>query len=184
MDQRVLTFFKALIVLFAIGSPGIYAAKRYFPSGALDSDAASDLPRNSWYSRHLRAMGEPVLQPSQTTRAFRFTWLRTFHHPVSIRVVMSNGKAKLFATELSGQGGYEPGHVSRQNVINLSIEQFSQIERGISNNGFWQRTEPTQNNALVLDGAERIIEGPQTNTMSLAIGCQSLRAYMRSGRCS
>ena len=97
---------------------------------------------------------------------------------------MSNGKAKLFATELSGQGGYEPGHVSRQNVINLSIEQFSQIERGISNNGFWQRTEPTQNNALVLDGAERIIEGPQTNTMSLAIGCQSLRAYMRSGRCS
>ena len=72
---------------------------------------------------------------------------------------MSNGKAKLFATELSGQGGYEPGPVFRQNVINLSIEQFSQIERGINNHGFWQLTEPTQNNAVVLDGAEWIIEG-------------------------
>ena len=72
---------------------------------------------------------------------------------------MSNGKAKLFATELSGQGGYEPGHVSRQNVINLSIEQFSQIERGINKLGFWQLTEPAQNNAVVLDGAEWIIEG-------------------------
>jgi hypothetical protein len=79
----------ALILVATFFSPAAAEAdaKNYFPPGALDpSKADSDNFINGWYSNHLRAMSEPILKPAQGTRTYRFTWLRTFHHPVAVRI--------------------------------------------------------------------------------------------------
>jgi hypothetical protein len=42
---------------------------------------------NQWYSKMLFALGEPVVSNYHGDKEiYRFTWLRTFHHPVSVRL--------------------------------------------------------------------------------------------------
>jgi hypothetical protein len=74
-----------------------------------------------WFSKHLRAANEPSLADAARRRLargeewLRFTFLRSFHHPLIVRVEKrSDGSAWLFATELSGAGGYEPGSIKRR----------------------------------------------------------------------
>lgn len=129
----------------------------YFPRGALDpSSTQSDDFDNNWYSTQLRAMAEPVLAPSGATHAYRFTWLRTFHHPIAIRVVAENGQFKLFATELDGAGGYSPGVVLRKKSVSLSSEQFEELEALILRNDFWNLAPHEE--TMGPDGSEWIVE--------------------------
>ena len=77
-----------IVVLMALGSSGAFAAPRYFPSGALGDDSAFI---ENWYSGQLAALKEQPLccgvEDPQTI--VRFTWLRSFHHPVAIRLFRS-----------------------------------------------------------------------------------------------
>ena len=131
--------------------------KLYFPQGALNpSSTTSDDFDNLWYSEYLRVMAEPVLAPSRATRAYRFTWLRTFHHPIAIRVVAANGQFKLFATELDGAGGYSPGDVLRRKSTSLSAAQFEEIEALILRNDFWNL--PPHDDRIGMDGSQWIVE--------------------------
>jgi hypothetical protein len=148
----------ALLLGTAFSVLAAEAASNMFPAGALDQNSArSDSFRNDWYSRHLRAMSEPVLRPIKGTRSYRFTWLRTFHHPVAVRIVETGGRAELFATELDGAGGYDPGQVLRTKRLTITTDQFEQIENLIRRNGFWSL--PSRDDALGFDGSEWIVEG-------------------------
>jgi hypothetical protein len=80
------------------------ATDTFFPQGELYS-LRSDLDAfvREWYSMHLRAMGEPSLScglPSEE-EVYRFLWLRTFHHPIAVRIVRTADGAKLDVTELA-----------------------------------------------------------------------------------
>lgn len=73
----------------------------------------------AWYPKHWRAAGEPSLYlasrapGASAQRTYRFTWLPTFQSPVIIRIAQAGeGRMRLTATRLSGQGGYEPGQVA------------------------------------------------------------------------
>ena len=74
----------------------------------------SDLARD-WYSSQLAAAAEPSLytglqapQP-EGNATLRFTWLRSFHHPVTIRIETTGpGRHRLVAKELSGQAAMNP----------------------------------------------------------------------------
>lgn len=79
----------------------------------------SDFERD-WYSHQLAAANEPSLYlASQAKRpasagTLRFTWLRSFHVPVVIRIETSGPNAhRLVAKQLSGAGGYDPGKVAK-----------------------------------------------------------------------
>jgi hypothetical protein len=63
--------------------------------------------RREWYTEHLAAMSEPALMagPGET---YRFLWLRSFHHPIAIRLSCTNGTCQLAAVRTGGKGGYEP----------------------------------------------------------------------------
>ena len=148
------------ILLFAAASSVIASgtATNYFPTSALDQNSAqSDTFRNDWYSRHLRAMSEPILKPSDGTRSYRFTWLRTFHHPVAVRVVATGNRAELFATELNGAGGYDPGRVLRTKRLKLTSDQFKKLEGLVQQNNFWSLAAGEE--SMGLDGSEWILEG-------------------------
>jgi len=65
-----------------------------------------------WYSKMLFALQEPVLRNYQGDKEiYRFTWLRTFHHPISVRLEKQNNIIKLFVKVCNGAGGYEPGQL-------------------------------------------------------------------------
>jgi len=111
---------------------------------------------DAWYSKHLRAAGERLLSfASGSPEALRFTWLRTFHAPVIIRVEWASpSRAALTATTLSGAGGYEPGGVADTVRRPLTPEE---IQRLVALREAALR-EPPAECTMMLDGAEWIVE--------------------------
>lgn len=92
-----------------------------------------------WYSTQLRAAHESSLylatqRPGSTeARALRFTWLRSFHAPVVIRVDrLADGEMRLTAKRLSGDGGYNPGSIQAVVERNLSPAEVARLERVLS----------------------------------------------------
>lgn len=147
-----------LLLMVSLCAVVVAGQKRYFPEGALDpASTGSDGFRNSWYSGQLEAMSEPALKPVAGTRTYRFTWLRTFNHPVAIRVVIGQAQCTLHATELDGAGGYAPGKVYRQRVQDIAPEACTRFEAFIRAQGFWYIAR--RGSAVGVDGSEWIIEG-------------------------
>jgi hypothetical protein len=64
---------------------------------------------NSWYSKMLFALKEPILKITKVTKKFIVSHgLRTFNHPVSVRLEKQDDIIKLFSKVCDGAGGYEP----------------------------------------------------------------------------
>ncbi|HXQ97339.1 MAG TPA: hypothetical protein VN774_02765, partial [Candidatus Limnocylindrales bacterium] len=79
-------------------SCGIHAQK-YFPDRVFHEDSTLNKALDSWYSGQLKALKEPSLwELSQKSKqqVYRFLWLRTFDHPVAIRVeILPDGSSIL-----------------------------------------------------------------------------------------
>ena len=98
--------------------------------------------KQNWYGKHLLAMGEnkiwnqPEL-PGRTT--FRFLWLRTFHHPIAIRIEHEgSGKTTVFGKELNGAGGYKPGKPVTERVIDLDNKEYEVFKNKLAAVNFVQ----------------------------------------------
>lgn len=84
--------------------------------------SAADAPRylpgidafhGEWYGKQLQALQESSLCCDSTDRGrvIRFVWLRSFHHPVVIRLNESTKGSWSLVTKVgSGAGGYDPRH--------------------------------------------------------------------------
>lgn len=135
----------------------------HFAEGLLSDFSKYDRQRNDRYSHFLAIMDEPSLAPSQGKRSYRFFWLRTFHHPVSVRVTRDSLGAYITAVELSGAGGYDPGKVLRRQQTKLTDQQADEFERALEADGLW--TIPAHDDVArrhMLDGAEWVIEASTT----------------------
>lgn len=129
----------------------------YFQRGSLRAgNAKSDDFVRGWYSEQLAAMGEPSLSCGSPGEAYRFTWLRTFHHPVAVRVQVAGGRATLHASELDGAGGYAPGHVLRRLDKVLDAADFADLKRTFDESGL--ASLPTSVASYGFDGSEWIVE--------------------------
>jgi len=130
------------------------------PSGILTARPPMDSFLVGWYSRQLAALGETRLPSSCTAsdEAYRFLWLRTFHHPVAIRVYSSRVNRGVVTSEADGAGGYEPGRLVRRDSSILSDKDWDGFLQAIDETEFWSRpaTDPT---VIGLDGAEWVLEG-------------------------
>jgi hypothetical protein len=81
--------------------------------------SVTDADRETWYATMWRAAHEPSLymasrsQAGGSLRTYRFTWLRSFHAPVVVRIdAAPDGALHLVATRMTGEGGYGPGSVA------------------------------------------------------------------------
>ena len=129
----------------------------YFPDAAF-GDGRDKYSIAAWYSKHLRAMGEKsYLTASTPFEDYRFLWLRSFHHPVSVRIWRVDDQSFITLKELDGAGGYEPGKliVNRTRVIQSG--EWQAFERLLEKACFWSL--PTRENSMGNDGAEWIVEG-------------------------
>ncbi len=117
---------------------------------------------STWYPRFWGAAAEPSLY-AVSRRAMerpdfvlRFTWLRTFHHPVLVRITRTTGRTHLIAAELSGQGGYEAGKVQKRIDRELSAAEAAALARVLSRAPVFD--QPGAICDFGLDGAQWIFE--------------------------
>lgn len=147
-----------------------YAERPFFPPEEPDvaellraARAAFERHRRGWYSPHQEAAGEPSLveaaRDDPRREAYRFSWLRSFHAPVFVRVEMSrDGTAVVIATVLTGAGGYQPGEIRTSAVTKLSRRRTDEFRAALRKADFWAMPEdgPPE---VGLDGSEWKIEG-------------------------
>jgi len=106
-------------------------------------------------------MGEKSLQtlPKPTMKfVSRFLWLRSFHRPISIRVTKyEDGKTTSSAKQLSGRGGFEPGHLVKDTVVDWTEKQFQKFQQELNSAKFYnQKSEDESISGY--DGAQWIFE--------------------------
>jgi hypothetical protein len=149
-------------VPFPVDPPDIHP--RYFPVGVFQDSSDTGWYRGfkeRWYAKHLRSMNEPSLSVASKDAAlvaYRFVWLRTFHHPIVVRLtIQADGTGMLNAKETDGQGGYRAGRLFRNDAAEIARSQVSQFLNLLRKAAFWSlATEETSGG---LDGAQWILEG-------------------------
>ena len=167
---------------------GKNTAKFYFPLEVVFRDTTGDFMFNrhspsyvrrdtlinKWYSGQLRAMEEPVAYTDKSdNEIYRFTWLRTFHHPIAIRIEKQDKKYMLYWKVCSGQGGYAPGNLVTDEQKSLDENTWIEFKKLLSQIDFWNLETYQKTRKIVThkdgtqwlelsigaDGAQWILEG-------------------------
>jgi hypothetical protein len=143
--------------------PQQYFAPGLWRQGPLACAAPMNDFQANWYSTHLRTAREPSLYlasqapATRAARTYRFTWLRSFHEPVIIRLdERSNGVLRLTAKRLNGKGGYGPGNIAARVERDLTPDETHRFERLLSSSRLF-RTAAWDCQAGA-DGAEWVFE--------------------------
>jgi hypothetical protein len=151
------------LALLLLGVLGAHAQESYFPKGAFSDDTRSDLFKAKWYSTHLKALNEPSLlrlASKPSCESYRFVWLRTFHHPVIVRLDITADGIGLLTTKVSnGAGGYKPGQLIENLSRSLTREQTNMFLASIGKNKFWELPNYENSGEEGADGSQWIIEG-------------------------
>ena len=131
----------------------------YFPPNVFSNNEGHNQSKASWYSEHLRVMNEPSLYFPDDSEAesYRFLWLRSFHHPVAVRIWQSGGDHFITLKQLSGAGGYEPGRLVINRTRAISRVEWEEFIRLLEQASYWNL--PTDDYYFGHDGAQWILEG-------------------------
>lgn len=136
----------------------------YFPENNHNSDTENQLNkfRNAWYSKMLFALHEPTLFNSRdTSETFRFTWLRTFHNPMSIRVTKIRDQCVLTVKITAGTAGYGAEKVIKDTSFFITRNEWNKIVSKVSKINFWKLESFIGDGGK--DGSEWILEGRNKN---------------------
>lgn len=128
------------------------------PDPTASSNVARDLQR--YYGQHLSAMNELPFGPQPEKRGdlgFRFTWLRTFHHPICIRIEHRGGATVIYSKEANGAGGYNPGSLIVERKSVMSQKSYQKLLRKLQQVDFFEQAAD-QNRSDVEDGAQWVFE--------------------------
>ena len=133
---------------------------QFFPKSSLDP-RGDDFKAN-WYSAQLRALKEPSLlhlADGPLSHSYRFLWLRTFNHPIAIRIdIKPDGTGTLTIKVASGAGGYAPGTLIENTSHALSGTQVKTFLALVDRVNFWAAPNPVDDQTGT-DGSQWIIEG-------------------------
>jgi len=164
--------FLALLFVALTGTASISTCQTlYFPAKIFSDDAQLDKFVRNWYGEQLSALKEPsllALANDHTAQSYRFLWLRSFHHPVAVRLdVKADGSATLTTKKTSGAGGYKPGRLTLSTSTGLTKLQTDAFLKKVDAVRFWDLPSvPKEPNSP--DGAEWIIEGVKNGQYHLA----------------
>ena len=121
---------------------------------------------NTWYSKMLFALKEPILKNYQGSKEiYRFTWLRSFNHPVSIRFEKQGDLIKLFTKVSNGAGGYVPGDLIVDKITDVALQEFYTLLEKIEETKFWSLS--TEKEEASSDGSVWLFEVTKNNKYHL-----------------
>ena len=92
----------------------------------------------------------------QNSTIYRFTWLRSFHHPIAIRVERVENEIMLYWKVGKGAGGYEPKGLKKSGKKRLSLRDWTEFERLIKESNF--ESLPNEKYIPMTDGATWTLE--------------------------
>lgn len=151
--------FLSAIVLFHV-TLCASAELRYFPAHCFSDDEWIDTSTARWYSDQLRALQEPSFLDTAKNRSaesYRFLWLRSFDHPIAIRLdIRADGTGVLSTKIASGSGGDRPGYLTENVSRPLFRQQVQMVQARLSSMQFWSLQVDDRSGE---DGARWIIEG-------------------------
>jgi len=138
------------------------APDQYFPPGVLACDDQQEAFLTNWYSKALRALGEPTLwalsRDDSRAMVYRFLWLRSFHHPVSVRLVLKPDlTGVVISKSTGGAGGYDPGALIRNESASVGRRGTTLLLARLGQAHFWEL--PPRNGPGGVDGAQWVLEG-------------------------
>ena len=143
----------------------------YFPMKALGDDSSGDQFKAKWYSQELKLLEEPSLlkqSKNPSCESNRFLWLRSFHHPVAIRLDMrADGIGVLTTKVASGAGGFRPGHLVENTSRPLTREQTQAFLTRLLRVSFWSLPSHV-NDETGTDWSQWVIEGVRGGKYHLA----------------
>ena len=144
------------LAIVAIMAFSIQVHAQFFPKSSLDDFKAK------WYSAQLQALQEPsllALAKHGEAESYRFLWLRTFHHPISVRMdQQADGSWVLVTKVASGAGGYSPGTLTTNTSRKLTAQEAQSFLSKVEAGGFWNAPNPIDDQTGT-DGSQWIIEG-------------------------
>lgn len=83
-----------------------------------------------WLKVQLQNLNEPCLYNLETgkdSEIIRFTWLRSFHHPISVRVEKNKKDVKIIWKEGKGAGGYSPQGLKKVRKKKLNGKEWDKL---------------------------------------------------------
>jgi hypothetical protein len=106
----------------------------------------SDLDENCIYN----------LEISPNKTIYRFTWLRSFHTPISVRIEKIDNNIELYWKEGKGAGGYEPRGLKKSGRKKLKESEWTEFTNLVGTSGF--DSLPNDNYVPMTDGATWTLE--------------------------
>lgn len=104
-------------------------------------------------------MHEPVLFKEKSDREiYRFTWLRTFHNPIAVRIERNGNSFAVTWKLASGQGGYNPGGLTIDKTLVIDKEVWDGVINQLDKVQFWTLSTNKKERSG-FDGAQWILEG-------------------------
>lgn len=92
-----------------------------------------------WLEVQLRDLKEDCLYNNKTkpnATIYRFTWLRSFHHPIVIRIEKTANEIMLYWKVGKGEGGYEPEGLKKSGKKKLSLKEWTEFESLVKGSDF------------------------------------------------
>ena len=113
---------------------------------------------NRWYSKALDRLEERALMLAKTnrTKLFRFILLPTWGNPISVRLSIAEGVARIEGKRLDGLGGYDPGKLVEKTSTTLRETEVKEFIALYDRMGFF--TLNTADKMLGKDGSQWILE--------------------------
>lgn len=113
----------------------------------------------NWLQIQLEDLKEPCLYDEVLqvdSEIIRFTWLRSFDHPISIRIEKENDNIVLIWKEGKGAGGYNPQGLKKKGKKKINSKKWNNISKLMEN----VKLDSLQNEHYILmnDGASWILE--------------------------
>lgn len=114
-----------------------------------------------WYSKQLKALDEPSLwalsRSDSRAMAYRFLWLRSFHHPISVRLIIKPDLTGVLIVKIAnGTGGYRPGSLIRNESMPIGKQGTALLLTRVVQAYFWEM--PTRGRPGGTDRSEWILE--------------------------
>lgn len=122
-------------------------------------EVSSAMFRLDHYSANLKGLKEPLIYDQIQDNIFRFTWLRTNHEPVAIRVQKTGNEILLYWKVSDGKGGYGPGRLKVEGQKEIRKKDWKRLKELLQNAEFWNLTTKEITNVHITGGAHWIYEG-------------------------
>jgi hypothetical protein len=132
----------------------------YFPQTAFYRDQHKDDLVRKAFAKYLVQMNEPSLVNTRTSDnqgTYRFTWLRSFHSKVVVRLWIDAGVRMLTVKELSREHDNQVGRLSLDQTRALNEDEWAEFTRLFNEACVWTLPS-TRGDAFATDGAWWVFE--------------------------